>query len=340
MSYYSTGGTIFYGAPSYVKRKADNELYRALKAAEFAYILNSRQIGKSSLTIQVANRLQESNIETALVSLNGIGHSEVTPEAFYFTLLMMIGEELNCDSKLEELWNASSFPTPLQKFFHVLQRHIRDSPAPIVIFLDEIDGVRSLSFDASDFFAAIRNCYNRRSINPEFNRLTFCLIGCSLPSDLIDNPLLTPFNVGNSIFLEDFTFEETSQLAQGLATTDNSEKGRSQSQALALLKRVYHWTNGHPYLTQQFCDALAKAPEIVSDSQVDRICHKLFLSPSARLSEMNLAFVRDRLLKSDNDTASLLDLYRRIYKIQQVGDLKATRLMDGLKLSEIGRAHV
>ena len=46
-------------------------------------------------------------------------------------------------------------------------------PGPVVIFVDEIDAVRSLPFFTDEFFAAIRECYNRRSEEPELSRLTF-----------------------------------------------------------------------------------------------------------------------------------------------------------------------
>lgn len=42
--------------------------------------------------------------------------------------------------------------------------------------MDEIDTVRSLPFSTDECFAAIRECYNRRTEDPEFNRLTFCLL--------------------------------------------------------------------------------------------------------------------------------------------------------------------
>jgi hypothetical protein len=40
-----------------------------------------------------------------------------------------------------------------------------------VIFIDEIDTVRSLPFSTDEFFAGIRECYNRRTEDPAFEQL-------------------------------------------------------------------------------------------------------------------------------------------------------------------------
>ena len=46
-------------------------------------------------------------------------------------------------------------------------------PGRVVIFIDEIDAVRSLPFSTDEFFAGIREFYNHRTEDPEFERLSW-----------------------------------------------------------------------------------------------------------------------------------------------------------------------
>ena len=119
----------------------------------------------------------------------------------------------------------------------------------VVLFVDEIDAVHSLPFSTDEFFAAIRECYNRRTEDAELSRLTFCLLGVATPSDLIRDARTTPFNIGRRIELADFGAAEAAPLARGL--------GRDERMADRLLKRVLYWTGGHPYLTQRLCLTVA-----------------------------------------------------------------------------------
>jgi hypothetical protein len=203
-------------------------------------------------------------------------------------------------------------------------------------------------------------------------RLSFCLIGVATPSELIAEPRITPFNIGKRIDLKDFTPEEAVPLARGLiqptpgpsqdgnqptpspsqdgstASSKNEEdlgqhkKGRhrTEKQAVALLKRILYWTNGHPYLTQTLCQPVAEDKSVTNAAGVDKLCEAIFFSSRSRDTETNLQHVRTYLLGSDKDQAALLDLYRQVHGgnfFNRIRDDDTNVLINTLRLSGLVR---
>jgi hypothetical protein len=330
-SFYVTGGTVPLAAASYVVRRADDDLFHALAAGDYCYVLDTRQMGKSSLMVRAARRLREElGAAVAVLDLTALGQN-LTPEQWYDGLLMRLGEQTSLEDELDDYWLENRRLGPMQRLLGALREVALPALAGrrLCVFVDEIDAVRSLPFPADELFAGIRECYNRRADDTAYARLTFCLLGVATPADLIADPRVSPFNVGRRIELRDFTADEAAPLAWGFGVATGGDH---------LIRRVLHWTGGHPYLTQRLCRALSEEDARPTPALVDRVCRELFFSPRGRESDDNLAFVRNRLLRDPRYRPDdVLTLYAQVRTGHVVPDDPADPHAAILRLSGVAK---
>jgi WD40 repeat protein len=331
-SFYVTGGTLSRDALCYVTRQADHQLYDHVSNGDFCYVLTARQMGKSSLMVRTASRLRDEGVGVTVLDLTAIGQN-LTAEQWYNGLLIQMAQQLALEEQLEAFWDSRSNLGPLQRWMQALRQVVlQHYPGRVVIFIDEIDVVRSLPFSTDEFFAGLREFYNRRTEDPDLVRLSFCLLGVAAPSDLIRDTRMTPFNIGQRIELYDFTEAESQVLAFPL--------GGGDEEGAALLRRILNWTAGHPYLTQRLCQAVSRSnPQsaIRNPQSVDGLCAELFFTRRAKEQDDNLLFVRERMLRSELELAELLQLYAQVHRGKPVEDDETNPFVTILKLSGIAR---
>src|SRR6185369_9767325 len=102
---YTVGGTVQAGSGLYIPRQADQELLTLCRAGTFAYVLTSRQMGKSSLMVRTIERLTIDGVRCVPIDLNTIG-IQVRPEQWYLGLLTIIESQLGLQTDVMRWWEA------------------------------------------------------------------------------------------------------------------------------------------------------------------------------------------------------------------------------------------
>ena len=344
---FQVGGSLDNNARSYVTREADVVFYDTLKTGKYCYVLNSRQMGKSSLRVRTMQKLQAEGIFCVFIDLTGIGTQD-SPERWYAGIVQALVSNCQLNEKINwrSWWrDRKELLSPVQRLGQFIEDVLLvEITERIVVFVDEIDRVLSQPFSLDDFFGLIRYFAEQSATNPKFRRLTWTFLGVATPRDLISNNRELPFNIGKAIDLQGFKLQETEPLLEGLR--------EAFSEPRSLMAEILAWTAGQPFLTQKLCKLILQGwqqhrfPESLSYSAfVESIVRSYVIENwEAQDEPEHLKTIRDRIFANENHVCRLLGLYSHILRNRfiQADDSAGQRelRLSGLVIEREGRLTV
>lgn len=255
----------------YVDREADRQLDAIIdEMGRPGYVLVARQMGKTNLLLRMKRKRETAGEIVLYYDLST--HFEDARDLFRFVvdgLISRLSDEALHQTVEKE--RQSIVLDPNAEY----DRHIRlalthTQVDRIIIVLDEIDSL--VGHDYSDrVLAQIRSMYFARANYAAYERLTYVLSGVAEPTDLIKNKNISPFNIGEKIYLSDFCFQEFLQFL---------DKGKLNFTS-DVVDAIYGWTSGNPRMTWDICSTLEdtiRTGDVVTPVMVDAVVERLYLT--------------------------------------------------------------
>lgn len=252
------GGTVKLKDTLYIQREADLKFRReVLKEGTTTIIRAPRQTGKSSLLIRGLQIAKDKDAKTLLVDFQAIGKNIFDN---YDDFLKYFAEHVSRKMQLRIDINAFwKTPIPHQEKLTTLfnDEILSQINSPILLALDEVDYILGRPY-AQDFFGLLRSWHNNRAYEEQWNQLNLALVISTEPYLLITDISQSPFNVGLTISLDDFSIKQVETLNQ---------KHNSPLKNEIELNSFFNFLNGHPYLSRKALYEMVTSQQSWADFQ-------------------------------------------------------------------------
>jgi hypothetical protein len=142
----------------------------------------------------------------------------------------------------DQVWHPRRGPSI--NFERYMRREVLEkTSAPVVWGLDEVDRLFSCDY-GSEVFGLFRSWHNERSLDPTgpWQKLTLAIVYATEAHLFITDVNQSPFNVGIRLVLDDFNFDQVTELNRryGIPLQETAE-----------VARYFRLVSGHPYLVRR-----------------------------------------------------------------------------------------
>jgi transcriptional regulator with XRE-family HTH domain len=235
-------GAVRSQSPFYIERVADSQLRHQLAGQGTTTTIQAgRQTGKTSLLTHAVNAYQGEQGKIVYLDFHLLDEaSKENLTSFLRFLSEAIAEQLDLKwDVVDKYWQSAR--NPAQTFNRFLQHEmLQRFEHPVLLAIDEADLLLGVEYQ-KHFFALLRAWDSRRAFDADWRKLNLVMVISTHPYLLIDDVNLSPFNVGLTIRLKDFSPEQVADLNQRHGSP------LKQNQIPALMDLV----GGHPYLVRQ-----------------------------------------------------------------------------------------
>jgi len=308
-------GAIRPESPFYIERHADYQLHQQLaNQGTTTTIQAGRQTGKTSLLTHAINAYQQEHTKIIYLDFHLVDEtSRENLTNFLRFLSEAIAEQIDLElDVVDRYWQTAR--NPAQTFNRFLQKEmLQRINHPILLAIDEADVLLGTEFQ-KHFFALLRAWDSRRAFDADWRKLNLVMVISTHPYLLIDDVNLSPFNVGLTIRLRDFSPNQVADLNQrhGTPITQND------------IPVLMNLVGGHPYLVRQAYYTLVS--ERLSLQDLQKVAHSpdgpfgkhlLFYLHSLKKNPTLLAALQQLLQDQKLPDESLLERLSAVGLIQQ-----------------------
>ncbi len=244
---FAPGGAVKLQDRLYVQRRGDRQLISQLnkKMGTTTTIRAPRQMGKSSLLVRGVHQAIQSGAKVAYIDLQGTDSDCLKSlDNLLYHLATLIFRKLHLDVGLvEKSWRQSLGAK--DNLTYLLEDYVLSADTPLVLALDEVDLLLQAGQNFhTEFFGLLRSWHNNRASDFEgkgWDKFYITMAISTEPYLLIQDVHQSPFNVGETITLEDFDPTQTFAL--------NWKHG--QPIKSAQIGQFINLFSGHPYLSRK-----------------------------------------------------------------------------------------